>query len=276
MSDRTLAQARFAQFVSQPEAAIDLTTAALHIAQIATPGLDIVPYQAQLKQLGQTLQANRPNPPYPLKVIQMINHFLYTEWGFKGNQDQYYDPRNSFLNEVLDRRLGIPISLAVLYLDLARRVDLPMVGIGMPGHFLVRPDFEDAEIFVDVFNQGAILFPQDCMELLAQIYQHSVPFHSEYFAPVSTKSILARLLANLKQIYLNQGKLDQMLWTVDGILALFPDHAPERKVRGMLHFELGHWLAAKTDLQLYLATLPQSDDARFIEHLLAQIAERLS
>ncbi|NEO85027.1 MAG: tetratricopeptide repeat protein [Spirulina sp. SIO3F2] len=275
MSDRTLALARFTQLVSQPETAIDLTTAALNIAQIAAPGLDITPYQTRLQELGRTLQANRPNPPYPLKVIQMINRFLYEEWGFQGNQDQYYDPRNSFLNEVLDRRLGIPISLAVLYLDLARRVELPMVGIGMPGHFLVRPDFEDAEIFVDVFNQGEILFPQDCMALLAQIYKHPVPFHSEYFAPVSTKSILARLLSNLKQIYLNQGKLEQMLWTVDGILALFPDHAPERKVRGLVHFELGHWIAAQTDLQLYLETIPQLEEARFIEHLLSQIAERL-
>lgn len=272
---RTIAQARFAQLVRQPEASLDLTQAALCIAQIAQPDLDITTCQNQLQTWGQILQAHRPDPPYPLKVIQTLNHFLYEEWGFHGNQDDYYDPRNSFLNAVIERRTGIPIALAVLYLDLARRLDFPMVGVGMPGHFLVRPDFEDAEIFVDVFNQGAILFPQDCLDLLSKIYQQPVPFHPQYFVPVSSKSILARLLTNLKHIYLQQGELTEMLWTVDGILALFPEHAPERKVRGVLHFELEHWAAAQADLQSYLDAQPQPEEAAFIQTLLAQIARRL-
>ncbi|MEM8639676.1 MAG: transglutaminase-like domain-containing protein [Cyanobacteria bacterium P01_G01_bin.54] len=281
MSDRTVppsrsvAQARFNQLVRQPDVSLNLTQATLCIAQIAQPGLDITPSQTQLQAWGQILQAHKPDPPYPLKLIGTLNHFLYEEWGFCGNQAHYYDPRNSFLDAVLERRTGIPITLAVLYLELARRLDFPMVGIGMPGHFLVRPDFEDAEIFVDVFNQGAILFPQDCLDLLSKIYQQPVPFHPQYFVPVGPKSILARLLTNLKHIYLQQGQLTEMLWTVDGILALFPEHLSERKMRGVVHFELGHWAAAQADLQCYLEGSPQPEEISFIQHLLAQIDRNL-
>jgi regulator of sirC expression with transglutaminase-like and TPR domain len=191
--------------------------------------------------------------------------------GFTGNKQEYYDPRNSFLNDVIDRRLGIPISLALVYIEIARRVDFPMVGIGMPGHFLIRPDVSDIEIFVDAFNDGEILFPQDCQEKLTQIYQHPVTLQPEFLAAVTNKQILARMLTNLKYIYLNQKELEKALAAVERILLLFPGFALEVRDRGLLCYQLGRFSQAATDLETYLTQTPEAQDAYIIRRLLTQL-----
>jgi regulator of sirC expression with transglutaminase-like and TPR domain len=138
--------------INQPDREIDLSKAALYIAQIEYPNLDIDPYLQQLDTMGAEIAARLPATQYPLKTIQTINQYLYTELNFYGNERDYYNPHNSFLNDAIDRRTGIPITLAVIYLHIAKVIDFPMVGIGMPGHFLIRPNFENAGIFVDVFD----------------------------------------------------------------------------------------------------------------------------
>jgi regulator of sirC expression with transglutaminase-like and TPR domain len=191
---------------------IDLSKAALYIAQIEYPDLEIDRYLETLDLMGAEIAKRLPETQYPLKVIRIINRYLYTELQFHGNEDDYYNPRNSFLNDVIDRRTGIPITLAVIYLHIAKSIDFPMVGIGMPGHFIIRPNFEDAGIFVDVFNQGEILFVEDCRQKLMQIYQQDIPFlPPEILQPVTNRQVLLRILQNLQATYLNQPDFERAL-----------------------------------------------------------------
>jgi regulator of sirC expression with transglutaminase-like and TPR domain len=191
---------------------IHLSRAALYIAQIEYPELEIDRYLGILEIMATDIATRLPKTRYPLKVIQIINEYLYLELQFSGNENDYYNPSNSFLNDVLDRRTGIPITLALVYLEIAKQINFPMVGIGMPGHFLIRPDFEDSEIFVDAFDQGEILFVEDCRQKLMNIYQQNIPvIPPEIIQPVTNKQILLRMLNNLQSIYLNQPDFDKAL-----------------------------------------------------------------
>jgi regulator of sirC expression with transglutaminase-like and TPR domain len=198
--------------IDRPDERIDLAKAALHIAQIEYPNLDIAKYLDRLDKMATEVATRLPVDRYPLKVIQIINRYLYEELDFRGNESDYYNPRNSFLNDVLDRRTGIPITLALVYLEITKRIDFPMVGIGMPGHFIIRPNFQDAGIFVDAFNRGEILFAEDCQQKLIDLYQQDIPFlPPEILQPVSNRQILLRMLNNLQAIYLNQPNFDRAL-----------------------------------------------------------------
>lgn len=267
----TTAREKFAQQMTLPESEIDLAKAALYLAQEETPDLEIEPYIAQLDEWGQQVQASLPEQRYPLRVIQCINHFLYEELGFVGNEQDYYDPRNSFLNEVMERRTGIPITLALVYLEIARRIDFPMVGIGMPGHFLIRPEFKDAGIFVDAFHQGEVLFPEDCEQRLQQIYQEPIALKPEFLEAVTKRQFLARMLTNLKVIYINQQDLQRALSVMERLLLIFPDAVAQQRDRGLLYYQLGQPQPAIADLKTYLAHFPDASDASMIELLLQQL-----
>jgi len=269
----TAAREKFAQQMTLPEPEIDLAKAALYLAQEETPNLEIDAYIAQLDEWGQRVQASLPEERYPLRVIQCINHFLYEELGFVGNEQDYYDPRNSFLNEVIERRTGIPITLALVYLEIARRIDFPMVGIGMPGHFLIRPDFQDAGIFVDAFHKGEVLFPEDCQQRLQQIYQEPIALEPEFLEAVTKRQFLARMLTNLKVIYINQQDLQRALSVMERLLLIFPDAIAQQRDRGLLYYQLGEPQRAIADLKTYLAHFPDASDASMIELLLQQITE---
>lgn len=153
----SLGKQNFFNEINQIDEKIDLGKASLYLAQENYPELNIEEYLNALDTMADEVQEQLPQTTYPLKVIKSINQYLFDDLNFQGNTSEYYDPRNSFLNEVIDRRMGIPITLSVLYLEIAKRINFPMVGIGMPGHFLIRPVFEEAGIFVDVFNRGEIL-----------------------------------------------------------------------------------------------------------------------
>ena len=203
---------RFIAEINKPDPDIDLSTAALYVAQIEYPDLDVDRYLRILESMGAEVAQRLPETQYPLKVIQTINQYLYTELKFYGNGTDYYNPCNSFLNDVIDRRTGIPISLALVYLHIAKSIDFPMVGIGMPGHFLIRPNFEDAGIFVDVFERGEILFVEDCLQKLMDISQQDIPFlPPEMLQPITNRQFLLRLLNNLVAIYLSQPDFDRAL-----------------------------------------------------------------
>ncbi len=207
--------------INKPERELNLARAALYIAQTEYPALDVDAQLQILDEMATELATRLPQSRYPLRVIQTINDYLYAELGFSGNTSNYYDPRNSFLNDVLARRIGIPLTLALVYLEMAQRVDLPMVGIGMPGHFIIRPDFEDSEIFIDTFNQGEILFTEDCRQKLVQIYQQEIPtLPPAILQPVTKRQFLQRMLNNLLQIYLSQEDVDRTL-VIKDLLALF-------------------------------------------------------
>ena len=264
-------QQNFEQEINQPDEQISLAKAALYFAGIEYPTLDPNEYLNALDTMAQELQERLPETNYPLKMIQGINHYLFDDLGFRGNTDNYYDPGNSFLNTVIERRTGIPITLSVIYLEVAQRLNFPMVGVGMPGHFLIRPDFEAAGIFVDAFNGGEVLFEQDCEARLRQIYQQPVELQPSFLAAVSKRQILVRMLTNLKAIYLNRQQLSLTLTVVELILRLFPDHPRELRDRGLLYYQLERWQQAAQDLEAYLAMLPNAEDANVIRQILQKI-----
>ncbi len=194
--------------INQSDRDINLARAALYIAQTAYPDLDVDAQLRILDEMAAEVARRIPQSRYPLMVIRTINNYLYDELGFTGNHSNYYDPRNSFLNDVLARRTGIPITLALVYLEIAKRIDFPMMGIGMPGHFMIRPDFEDSEIFIDTFHNGEILFAEDCRQKLMNIYQQEIPYLTPALVPTVTNcQFIARMLNNLQVIYLDRGDL---------------------------------------------------------------------
>ncbi|MBD2412727.1 hypothetical protein FACHB389_36390 [Nostoc calcicola FACHB-389] len=269
----SLARQYFYQEIQQSDEKIDLAKAALYIAQEEYPNLDPEEYLNALDTMAWELEERLPQERYPLRMIQTINQYIYEDLRFSGNKIDYYDPRNSFLNDVIDRRLGIPISLALVYLEVARRIDFPMVGVGMPGHFLIRPDVPDIEIFVDAFNGGEIIFAEDCQERLSQLYQQPMTLQPEFLAVVTNRQFLARMLTNLKFIYLKQQQLQKTLGAVERILLLFPDLALELRDRGLIYYQLGYYPQARNDLQKYLVKVPDAKDASVIRRLLGELAK---
>ncbi|WP_068818740.1 SirB1 family protein [Phormidesmis priestleyi] len=271
--DFSLARQHFYQEVQQPDEQINLERAALYIAQEEYLDLDVDEYLNALDMMADDVREQLPIESYPLKILKTINHYLYGNLGFAGNTENYYDPRNSFLNDVIDRRTGIPITLSLVYLAIAQRLDFPMVGIGMPGHFLIRPIQEDMDIFVDAFSQGEILFPQDCQDRLNQMSGQSVEMQPQFLAAVTSRQFLARMLTNLKATYLNRGEMEKVLAAIERILLLFPDAAFELRDRGILYFRMNRWIEARQDLEAYLDALPMADDRDTIRKLLNRIGQ---
>lgn len=260
----------FEQEVNQVDEKISLAKAGLFYAQAEYPNLDVENYLSILAVMAKDIKERLPAERYPLKIVKTINNYLFNDLGYRGNNKNYYDPRNSFLNDVIDRCTGIPITLSVIYLEIAKRLDFPMAGIGMPGHFLIRPIFEESGIFVDAFNQGEILFEQDCSAKLEQLYQKPVTLKSHFLAPVSNRHILVRMLTNLKYIYLSNNQLSKSLDVISGILMLFPDNPKELRDRGLIYYQLDRPQQAYQDLEDYLAILPNAEDAIMIRKLLEQ------
>ncbi|MCG8367271.1 MAG: SirB1 family protein [Pseudanabaenales cyanobacterium] len=269
--DFSLARQRFHQEIQQPDSNIDLAAAALYIAQEAYPDLDPQEYLNVLDVMAAAAKERLPAEPYPLKIIQALNRYLFDELKFSGNSLDYYNPRNSFLNEVIDRRIGIPITLSLVYLEIAKRLDFPMAGVGMPGHFLIRPLIEEMTVFVDPFNQGEILFEEDCQERLKQMFGASVQLQPEFLEPIQSKLFLVRILTNLKVIYLSREEVPQALATIERILLLFPDNVRELRDRGLLYYHIGHLMAARQDLESYLKQYPNAKDAPQILQVLWQM-----
>jgi regulator of sirC expression with transglutaminase-like and TPR domain len=266
------ARQRFEAEIAKPDADWDLAVVALAIAQEEYPNLDCTAYLQKLDMMGRELATRLPEHRYPMKVIQALNQYLFSELNFQGNQREYYDPRNSFLNDVLDRRKGIPISLALVYLELAKRVDFPMAGVAMPGHFLVRPTVEDMEIFVDVFHQGEILFEEDCRTLMRQLYGNDAALRpDQHLAPIGPRPLLVRILTNLKGIYLHKQDIPRALAAIDRILLLRPESRLDRRDRGLIHYRLGQLDSAETDLTHYLKATPDAPDAFEVQQILNQI-----
>ncbi len=264
--DLSLAHQHFYQVIHQRD--FSLAQAALYIAQAEYPDLDVERYLEQLAQMSREVKNRLPQEQYPLRIIQTINQYLYEDLGFSGNTSDYYDPRNSFLNEVIDRRTGIPITLSLVYIEIAQQIGLPMVGVGMPGHFLLRPDLPDMDVYVDPFYRGEILFAQDCQERLKEIFGSTETLQPEFLKPISPHQFLARMLINLKHIYLRQNQVTKCLQVIEQILIVLPNAVAEIRDRGILYYQMGQWDESRQDLKIYLARNPQVEDVPLIRQLL--------
>lgn len=264
------ARRRFAQLVAQPEASIELAHAALLVAAEERPGLDVEHYRARLYELGLAARERLARDEESNSIVA-LNKFIFEELGFTGNQADYYDPRNSLLSEVLERRTGIPITLSVVYMEIGRRAGLDVEGIGLPGHFIVRAsDARGESMFVDPFN-GKIVDAEDCQERLDTIYGGQAPLTDIHLRPVSTREILARLLRNLKGIYAQAGLYRRALSIIERILLVAPDALEERRDRGALLAQLGHYSEAIKDVQAYLKRAANAPDAERVREQLQKI-----
>lgn len=247
--------------LSLPEGKIPLLRAALLIARDEYPELDLEAYEARLGELAARLQLE-PRAD-PLEAVRAINRVLFDEAGFSGNLEDYYDPRNSYLNEVFDRRLGIPISLAVLYIELAQRLGLPAEGVSFPGHFLVRLEVEDGLIVLDPFNRGRSLGAEE-LRLRARNHLGDRPIDDaqllRILQPAGTRDILVRMLRNLKAVYADREDWDKALRCCDRLVSLAPDDPAERRDRGLLYLKLGYGPGAREDLLHYLRAVPEAED----------------
>jgi regulator of sirC expression with transglutaminase-like and TPR domain len=264
----------FCQLLRQ-DAPFNLAEAALYIALEEYPELEIQTYRERLDAMAAEVSQQLPLEPYPLKILQAINHYLFETLEFQGNEQDYYDPRNSFLNEVLDRRMGIPITLSLVYLEIAHRIGFPMIGVNFPGHFLIQPQQEGMELWVDPFHQGEILFAEDCKKRLEAIYQQPVELKAEFFEAIAPQQFLIRMLNNLKHIYLNQGDLSRCIAASERILLVDPDMVMEKRDRGVLYYQQGRWVEAREDLEDYLEQIPRAQDRPLIHQLLDRITQNL-
>jgi regulator of sirC expression with transglutaminase-like and TPR domain len=224
----------FVDAVSAAENRLDLGRTTLLIAGEEYPGLDILRYVAKLEAMAAAVRPGVSTTDDPLRKIQHLNRYLFEERGFRGNTQEYYDPRNSFLNDVLDRRLGIPITLSVVYMEVGRRVGVPLQGIGMPGHFIMKYADVEGDIYIDAFSKGRILSRSACEELLQDVFGEPVPFEETFLAPVSKKQILSRILMNLKAIYLHTKDYLKALSVVERQLIIQPNTEQEVKDRTAL------------------------------------------
>lgn len=265
------ARDRFTNEVQRPDEAINLALAALYIAQEEYPELDCHAYMQRLDRMADELRDRLPSEAYPLKIIRAINEYLFEAQGFVGNSQEYYNPQNSFLNQVLDRRTGIPITLSLVYLELAKRIDFPMAGVGMPGHFLVRPTLAEMAIFVDAFRKGEVMFEEDCHDLIKTLYGPEARMLPQHLEPIGAKPFLARILTNLKVIYLQQQDIPRALAAIDRVLLLLPSSLMERRDRGLIYYREGKLSEAKADLKHYLLNHPNAPDIFEIQQVISQI-----
>ena len=199
-------EARFRQIIQRPDEDIDLAEAALLIAKTAYHDLDVQRYLARIDELARALRARVPEDSSAADLIIALNRFLFEEQGFAPNLEDYYDPRNSFLNDVLERRVGIPISLSVLYIEVGRRAGLPLQGVSFPGHFLVKCQLEEGMVILDPYCGGISLSLQDLQQRLREVRGGEVSraIVAGMLVAANKKEILARMLRNLKAIYLEQ------------------------------------------------------------------------
>jgi len=256
---------RFRSLMGQPEEAVDLAEAALLIACEEYPNLDVAQYRARFVELGVSARARLDPAASTREQVGALSRFLFEELDFKGNSDQYYDPRNSFLNEVLNRRLGIPISLSALYIEVGRQAGLQVDGVGLPGHFIVRVDGQDGAALVDPFHGGALLTAHDCQERLDRIFEGKLKLDAQMLQPCGTRQILARMLYNLKGIYVQAEDHLRALGVVDLLLLLEPNGHDELRDRGLLYAALDCYGLAVHDLTQYLdraGNVPEAADLK--------------
>ena len=264
----------FRQAVDRPEDLIDLGRAALTIALPDYPDLDIPACLAQIDELAVAVTQRCGAVADVYRSLAALNYMLFTERRFRGNRDDYFDPKNSFLNEVLARKTGIPISLSVLYIEVAQRIGLKLSGVGFPGHFLVKYAESREEIVIDPFAGGEVRSREDLAGMIRQLYGDTVSFHAEFLEPVTKKQILQRMLANLKAIYRKKNDLVKSLTVLDRLIILDPTAKDDIRERGGLYLRLECFTQARADFESYLQLAPDADDAASVREQIISLANQ--
>jgi regulator of sirC expression with transglutaminase-like and TPR domain len=237
---------------------------ALIMATRHYPSMRVEAYLARLDAMAAAAQARLGNSTSPLAVIGAINHVLFEEERFRGNTREYYNPANSFLNEVILRRAGIPITLGAIYLSVARRIGAPIVGVGLPMHFIVkyvREGDAEGDIYIDPFHRGLLLTVEDCKARIEKAFGGPIQFQDSYLNAVESRHVLYRILNNLKMVLLRSQDFHRAGIVVEQMLVIEPDHTEEVRDRGLLYFQERLWTRAADFLSRYLAENPEAMDA---------------
>jgi len=247
-----------------------LAEAALLIAAEEYPALDVAAWLARLDALGARARERVPPRGDADQTAAALTRLLVEDYGLRGNDADYYDPRNSFLNEVLERRLGIPLTLSLVYMDVGARAGVAVRGVGLPGHFVVRLERGETVRLLDPFNGGRPLDEADCRRLVERLGGGRLRFEPAHLRAVSARAILIRMLANLKGVYTALGDWRRARGAVDRILLLAPEAVGELRDRGLLSARLGEPVAAIGDWEAYLRRVPDAKDAATVRrHLRA-------
>lgn len=235
---------------------IPLARGALLIAKEEYPALDIDQCLERIAELAREAAPSVDAGADTVQKIQLLSEFLFANKGFDGNREQFGDPRNSFLNDVIERRLGIPITLAVLYIEVGRQLGLNLFGVSFPAHFLVKAVDQRGELILDPFNAGAILGLDEIRARLMQIYGQPVELNPAMLKAVGAREILTRMLRNLKNIYAAASDWNRALSTLDRILTLEPRAVIEMLERGGVYERLECFGPALDDFRRFLALAP--------------------
>ena len=252
---------------SQSDSDIRLADAALWIAKSQYPELDVQGYLDRLDDWGEQVRMRSGDTASAEEIVLTLNYFLFQELEFRANESDYYDPRNSYFNEVMDRKLGIPITLSMVYLEIGRRAGLPLEGVSFPGHYLVKFSLEHGEVVLDPYLGGISLEESDLEEMLLQTYGDSGdhrPLINQLLEVATARETVVRLLRNLKSIYMRRDDFYGALPTVDLILMAQPDLSGEMRDRGLVYQKLDCFRAAFASYQEYLDMDPNAEDVEEI------------
>ena len=258
----------FSQLASLDDERIDLAHGALLIAKAVYPDLNASLYLERLDQIAAGVQLDIAAITEPGNIISRLNHILFEQERFRGNRENYYDPDNSFLNRVLDRKTGIPITLSLIYIEVGGRLGLDVRGIGLPGHFMTALYHASGKIFIDPFNRGEIRTVDECLQIVRSYAGSVVAPDLHWLQPIGRKELLVRMLRNLKLIYAQQDNDVMLFKTIHWILTLQPDASAERSERAMFYESMGDPSRAAKDWQRYIASI---DDPKIVTNVRARI-----
>jgi len=261
-----------ASLVQDPAREVDLGEAAFLVAADFAPGIDVAAQRARLSALADAARDPVLSAWSDAARVEALNRFLFEREGFEGNREAYEDPRNSLLHEVLDRKRGLPITLSLVYLEVGRRLGLPVEGIGFPGHFLVRWRGKD-DFLIDAFN-GRVLSDEAVTALLREALGHDAVFSRSELKPITPHAFLVRLLSNLKRHYALASDFANALVCCERLLQLCPDDPEELRDRGLVYEQLECWNAARADLSHFLRIAPSHPSATTVRAKLEELEPR--
>jgi len=255
-----VARSRFREITFQSEAVLDLTEASLVIALEEYPALQIDHYLQQIDRWSDAIRERVDGSRDEERVVAEINRFLFEQEGFHEEADDYSDPRFAFLNEVIDRHAGTPITLSIVYIEICRRLGFPMTGVSFPGHFLVKLAGASGEILIDPAEDGRVLSAVECQKILDQLYGGGIQLREHHLRSVTKREILCRLLAHLKSVYMSRHDLVSAVSAVDRILLLDDRDPYELRDRGVLAMQTHAYREAIDFLTRYLEIAPHAED----------------
>lgn len=265
------ARQRFIEIAMRSDDRIDLTEASLIVALEEYPGIQVDDYLGQIDRWSDAIRARVLGSHDVERLVEAINRLLFDEEGFHGEFEDYYDPRASFLNEVLDRHAGLPLTLSIVYLEISRRLGIEMSGVPLPGRFLVKVAGPWGEILIDPFDGGRVLTTVECQRILDEVYGGGVRLREHHLRSVSRRQVLSRLLAHLKSLYLAHHDLEGALASADRLLILDGRDAYEVRDHGHLAMQTHHYQEAIADFERYLELMPYAEDGEKIREQIAYL-----